>query len=365
MATCDTIDVDVTPVNLEVDIWQQPGFDVEVEQYEVYFSIDGVNQGPPGPQGPPGQDSTVPGPPGTPGAQGLPGAAATVNAGATVTGAPGSNAQVTNSGSTTAAIFNFTIPRGDVGATGAQGNPGNQGIQGNPGPPLNFKGHVANAPALPASGNTTGDLWTTDDTGHAWSWNGSSWVDCGQWKGNTGATGAQGNPGTNASAVSTTSFTVPAVGATATVTLADASWVVVGQMIYADTAGGGPGLAGALQVTAKAGNVVTLLNPPSATPLSSLGVFIETPSNKIYVLDLNVPQSYTITKFSIKTVSGTCTASFNRNGTAISGAGSIAVSSTLATVTATQTCSVGDAITLVISANSSAADLSASVWIQP
>jgi hypothetical protein len=145
----------------------------------------------------------------------------------------------------------------------------------------------------------------------------------GTWTAPPSGTGPAGPAGANASAVSTSAFTVPAVGATATVTLADASWVVVGQMLYAASAGGGPGLAGALQVTAKAGNVVTLLNPPSAAPTSSLSVFIETPSNKIYVLDLDVPQAYTVTKFSVKTVSGTCTASLNQNGTAITGAGSV------------------------------------------
>jgi microcystin-dependent protein len=51
----------------------------------------------------------VPGPPGT---------AATINVGTTTTGAPGTSALVSNSGGTTAAVFNFTIPRGDVGATG-------------------------------------------------------------------------------------------------------------------------------------------------------------------------------------------------------------------------------------------------------
>ncbi len=46
------------------------------------------------------------------------GAAATVNVGTTATGAAGTNASVTNSGSTSAAVFNFTIPRGADGANG-------------------------------------------------------------------------------------------------------------------------------------------------------------------------------------------------------------------------------------------------------
>jgi len=58
---------------------------------------------------------------GEPGDPGSPGAAATITAGSTTTGAPGSSASVVNVGSSSAAIFDFTIPRGDTGATGAPG----------------------------------------------------------------------------------------------------------------------------------------------------------------------------------------------------------------------------------------------------
>jgi len=67
--------------------------------------------GPAGPQGPQGDPGT-------------PGTAATVTAGTTTTGAPGTNASVVNSGTTSAAVFDFTIPRGDVGPQGPQGDPG-------------------------------------------------------------------------------------------------------------------------------------------------------------------------------------------------------------------------------------------------
>ena len=55
------------------------------------------------------------------GARGAAGTSATVAVGTTTTGAAGTNASVTNSGTTSAAVFNFTIPRGDTGATGASG----------------------------------------------------------------------------------------------------------------------------------------------------------------------------------------------------------------------------------------------------
>jgi hypothetical protein len=58
---------------------------------------------------------------------GTPGAAATIAVGTTTTGAAGSSASVNNSGNAYAAVFNFTIPRGDVGATGATGATGSPG----------------------------------------------------------------------------------------------------------------------------------------------------------------------------------------------------------------------------------------------
>ena len=64
---------------------------------------------------------------GATGATGSPGTAATIAAGTTTTGAPGSFASVTNSGTTSAAVFDFAIPRGDVGATGATGATGAAG----------------------------------------------------------------------------------------------------------------------------------------------------------------------------------------------------------------------------------------------
>lgn len=55
------------------------------------------------------------------GTDGTDGNAATVAVGSTTTGNPGTNASVTNSGSSSAAVFNFTIPRGAQGAEGPEG----------------------------------------------------------------------------------------------------------------------------------------------------------------------------------------------------------------------------------------------------
>ncbi len=64
---------------------------------------------------------------GDPGTAGAAGSAATVSVGSTTTGAAGSNASVTNSGSSSAAVLNFTIPQGAKGDPGTQGNPGSPG----------------------------------------------------------------------------------------------------------------------------------------------------------------------------------------------------------------------------------------------
>ena len=61
---------------------------------------------------------------GATGPQGATGTAATLTLGTVTTGAAGSSVIITNSGTTSAAVFNFTIPRGDTGATGATGATG-------------------------------------------------------------------------------------------------------------------------------------------------------------------------------------------------------------------------------------------------
>ena len=61
---------------------------------------------------------------GADGADGADGAAATIAVGTVSTGAVGSSVTVTNSGSSSAAVFDFAIPRGATGITGSQGPAG-------------------------------------------------------------------------------------------------------------------------------------------------------------------------------------------------------------------------------------------------
>lgn len=68
----------------------------------------------------------IPGPTGPQGPQGP----ATIAIGNVTTGAPGTSATITNSGTNENVVLNFTIPRGATGATGRQGNQGPTGPQG-------------------------------------------------------------------------------------------------------------------------------------------------------------------------------------------------------------------------------------------
>ena len=98
------------------------------------------------------------GPPGPQGQQGEPGAAATVTVGTVTTGEPGTDAIVTNSGTESAAVLNFTIPRGETGAAGAVGPQGPRGDKGDPGP----------AGAGVPDGGTVGQLLGKTESGTSW-----------------------------------------------------------------------------------------------------------------------------------------------------------------------------------------------------
>lgn len=65
---------------------------------------------------------------GATGPTGADGKAATIRIGSVTTGAAGSNASVTNSGNSSSAILNFTIPKGDKGNTGPQGPAGDSSL---------------------------------------------------------------------------------------------------------------------------------------------------------------------------------------------------------------------------------------------
>ena len=150
-----------------------------------------------GPQGPAGAD----------GAQGPQGeGSATVAIGTVTTGNAGTNASVTNVGSTTAATLNFTIPRGDTGATGSTGATGAAGSDGSDGA----------AATIAVGSTTTGNAGTNASVTNSGT-SSAATLNFTIPKGDTGATGAAGNDGT-AATIAVGTVTTGAAGSSATVT---------------------------------------------------------------------------------------------------------------------------------------------------
>lgn len=114
--------------------------------------IQGIT-GPTGPQGIQGITGPT-GPQGIRGATGADGTAATVAIGTVTTAQPGAQAEVTNSGTPSAAVFDFVIPQGATGPQGIQGitgPTGPQGIQGATGPTGSTDTQAVSAYSLPAA----------------------------------------------------------------------------------------------------------------------------------------------------------------------------------------------------------------------
>ncbi len=142
-------------------------------------------------------------PRGDTGATGATGTAATATAGTTTTGVAGTSASVINSGTTSAAVFDFTIPRGDTGATGPQGP---QGPQGNTGSAATIAAGTTTTGAAGSSASVT-NVGTSSAAVFNFSIP----------RGDTGATGATGATGTAATiAVGTTTTGAPGTSATVT-----------------------------------------------------------------------------------------------------------------------------------------------------
>jgi|GEM_PF-1917345 len=118
------------------------------------------------------------------------GSSATIAIGTVTTGDAGTDAEVTNAGTSTEAVFNFTIPKGDTGAAGATGATGPQGPQGETGA-TGPQGPQGETGAQGPQGDTgpTGATGATGETGPQ-----GPQGDTGP-QGETGATGPQGPQG--------------------------------------------------------------------------------------------------------------------------------------------------------------------------
>ncbi|MFQ7081666.1 hypothetical protein [Sellimonas intestinalis] len=124
--------------------------------------------GPAGPTGPQGKQG-IQGPKGETGAtgpqgpKGATGEAASIKVGTVTTGEAGSEASVKNAGTASAAVFNFTIPRGATGATGPQGPKGETGATGPQGPKGATGATGPQGPRGPAGSDANVQSITTSD----------------------------------------------------------------------------------------------------------------------------------------------------------------------------------------------------------
>ena len=134
---------------------------------------------------------------GATGSTGSAGSAATITVGSTTTGAAGSSASIVNSGSSSAATFDFTIPKGDTGATGSTGSTGT-------------------AATIAAGTTTTGAAGSSASVANSGS-SSAATFDFTIPKGDTGATGSTGATGT-AATIAAGSATGLSAGASPTVT---------------------------------------------------------------------------------------------------------------------------------------------------
>ena len=87
------------------------------------------------------------------GATGATGSAGTVTIGTTTTGSAGGNASVSNSGTSSDAVLNFTLPKGASGAAGVQGSRGLTGDTGAAGDNATIQ--ISTVTTLPEDSNAT------------------------------------------------------------------------------------------------------------------------------------------------------------------------------------------------------------------
>lgn len=102
---------------------------------------------------------------GAQGVQGVPGAAATIEAGQAYSVSPNSEPSVQNVGSSSAAVFDFYIPKGEQGEPGTPGTNGKDGKDGRDGA-VQYKAGVGividpTTNTISATGQATGGAWGT------------------------------------------------------------------------------------------------------------------------------------------------------------------------------------------------------------
>lgn len=239
---------------------------------------------------------------GSQGDPGAPGQDATIAVGTTTTLPAGSSATVTDSGTPSAAVLNFGIPKGDTGAAGADGQDGFSPIA-----TVTKSGDTATISITDENGTTTATVTDGADGAAATISAGTTTTlpagssatvtnsgtssaavfDFGIPKGDTGAAGQDGADGFSPIA------TVSKVGDTATITITDENGTTTASVT--DGSDGAPGAA----ATISAGTTTTLPAGSSATVTNS-------GTSSAAVFDFGIPQGATGTAATI-TVGNTST----------------------------------------------------------
>lgn len=130
------------------------------------WTVIGNITGPTGATGPTGNTGAT-GPKGDKGDTGDDGDAATIAVGDVTTVDPGDPATVTNTGTSSAAVFDFDIPQGEPGATGATGSAGTAGTNG---------ATWIQGTGIPGGGTgSNGDFFLSTDTGNVYTKTAGSW----------------------------------------------------------------------------------------------------------------------------------------------------------------------------------------------
>jgi collagen type VII alpha len=172
------------------------------------------------------------------------GSSGTITVGTTVTGAAGSNATVTNSGTSTAAVLNFSIPQGIVGATGATGQTGATGPTGATGltGPAGSTGSAGAAATITVGTTATGAAGSNATVANVGS-SSAAIFDFSIPQGATGATGATGTAG-SAATIAVGTVSTGAAGSSAVVTNAGTSSAAVFNFTLPQGLTGSTGTAG-------------------------------------------------------------------------------------------------------------------------
>lgn len=271
-------------------------------------------------------DFTIPR--GDAGQDGTDGTDATVSVGTVTTGAAGSSASVTNSGTSGAAVFNFTIPKGDQGDPGTDGSNGIDGsaatisigtiTTGAAGSSANVSNSgTSNAAVLDFTIPKGDDGAATVSIGTVTTGNAGSSATVTNTGSQTAAVldftipkGDQGNPGAS-STITVGNVTTGAAGSNAAVSNSGTASAAVLDFTIPRGADGNPGSPGSA-ATIQIGTVTTLSGGSSATVTNS-------GTSSAAVLDFGIPQgpdgTATITIGTVTTGAAGTNASVTNSGT--------------------------------------------------